>query len=741
MPAAWHRQPLPSQSNHQGGSILWTRVDDRSIQDGFSALPAGTVLDRYRIDSVIAAGGFGITYLCRHVTLGKTYALKEHFPRQFAYRDGTTMDVLPTDPGTFNWALDRFILEGQALARCHHPNVVTVADVFEANQTAYMVLGYEEGHSFKAWLDMHGRAPTQGEIDAILVPLLDALAYVHAQGLLHRDIAPDNIMIRSDGKPCLIDFGSARQAVAERSQMMSSLVKSGYSPPEQYTQSGRSQGPWSDIYATGALLYRAVTGRTPPEATERAFDDGLVPLREAITDPGAYRSGFLNGIEKALVFHYAKRPQTITEWRDVLFAEEQAGAPPASSPTLPSVPSPADPVTAAGSSAPASRPISRKVLAAAAALLLISIGGGIAMWQQQSARERVEVLKVMETERIAREKESQRKATEERAERERAERERAEKAATAAAQKKADDDARSTREKAERQKAEAERAAALMLKLEEDRIARERAAQRKAAQEYAERERAERERAQNAAAAAQRKAEDDARIAREKAERDKAESERAAALKLKTEEDARVARERKAAEERAVKEQAERVRAEEAATAAARRKAEEDARIARETAERDKAEAERAAALKVEEDQHDAREQEAQRKAAGEHAKRERTERERVQKAAAVAAQQKASTEARKAQDAQKAKKQAQTNCPTSALAASGALWNSRRNSEWRRSNRPSSMWANNAMRGGGWWWLLGRFRPNLPMAVSVAACLPVQPADWSKTIAGAGQG
>lgn len=153
---------------------------------GFSALPAGTVLDRYRIDSVIAAGGFGITYLCHHVTLGKPYALKEHFPRQFAYRDGATMNVRPTDPETFSWTLERFLQEGRALASCDHPNVVDVADVFEANQTAYMVLGYEEGRSLKTWLEMLGRAPTQAEIDAILPPLLDALAYVHAQGLLHR---------------------------------------------------------------------------------------------------------------------------------------------------------------------------------------------------------------------------------------------------------------------------------------------------------------------------------------------------------------------------------------------------------------------------------------------------------------------------------------------------------------------------------------------------------------------------
>jgi serine/threonine protein kinase len=284
--------------------------------NGFSALPTGAVLDRYRIDSVIAAGGFGITYLCHHVTLGKPYALKEHFPRQFAYREGTTSEVRPTDPDTFTWALGRFIDEGRSLARCTHPNVVGVADVFEANSTAYMVLDYEQGQSLKAWLDELGRPPTQDEIDRLLMPLLDALEYVHGQGLLHRDIAPDNIVIRPDGSPCLIDFGAARQAVAERSQIMSAVVKSGYSPPEQYTRSGRAQGPWTDIYALGATLYRAVTESTPQEAPERQIGDDLRPVAELVTEPARYRPGFLTAIDHALTLRPAERPQTVAAWRD-----------------------------------------------------------------------------------------------------------------------------------------------------------------------------------------------------------------------------------------------------------------------------------------------------------------------------------------------------------------------------------------------------------------------------------------
>lgn len=286
------------------------------------ALRAGTRLDdRYTIESVIAAGGFGITYVAKHDGLGRTCAIKEHFPRQFAYRHETTSEVRATDPQIFQWALDRFLQEGRSLAKCKHPNVVDVTDVFEDNGTAYMVLVYEVGQSLANWLNALGRPPTQREIDEPLEALLDALAFVHAQGLLHRDIAPDNIIVRTDGTPCLIDFGAARQAIVERSQLMPAIVKSGYSPPEQYTTTGKAQGPWSDIYALGATLYQVVTGRPPPEATERVSEDELQSTAEALPLPESYRPSFLAGIDAALRLRSAERPQSIAAWRAILSGE------------------------------------------------------------------------------------------------------------------------------------------------------------------------------------------------------------------------------------------------------------------------------------------------------------------------------------------------------------------------------------------------------------------------------------
>jgi tetratricopeptide (TPR) repeat protein len=193
-----------------------------------------------------------------------------------------------------------------------------VADVFEAYGTAYMVLEFEDGSSLARWLDLLGRPPTQDEIDGILMPLLDALAYLHSHDMLHRDIAPDNIMIRRDGKPCLIDFGAARQAIAERSQVMSAIVKAGYSPPEQYTTAGRSQGPWTDIYALAGTLYRALAGKRPAEATERQIDDELIPIAEAVEYPEDYRPEFLDAIDAGLRLRPSERPQSVAEWYEML---------------------------------------------------------------------------------------------------------------------------------------------------------------------------------------------------------------------------------------------------------------------------------------------------------------------------------------------------------------------------------------------------------------------------------------
>lgn len=288
--------------------------------DNLHALANGTVLDGdYKVLRVLGAGGFGITYLAEEISLARKVAVKEYFPGEFATRDGPTLirSKSKTLQADYQWGLDRFISEAQTLAKFDHPNVARVLRYFRANNTGYMVLRFEEGMSFKAFLSRLGRTPTQGELDTIVRPLLNALDAIHAQDFLHRDIAPDNIVIRADGSPVLIDFGSARGEVAGHSHTVSALVKPGYSPFEQYAATGKNQGPWTDIYALGATLYHAVTGTRPTDSPARVTADDLVPAVAAAK--GNYRQSFLVAIDHSMRLKVDERPRCVDDWRNELF--------------------------------------------------------------------------------------------------------------------------------------------------------------------------------------------------------------------------------------------------------------------------------------------------------------------------------------------------------------------------------------------------------------------------------------
>src|SRR5436190_9643972 len=274
--------------------------------------------DAYRILRQIGSGGFGITYAAEDIRLGRTAAIKEYYPEEFGDRD-PTMRVRPKSErhkSTFDWGLTSFIQEARTLARFQHPSVVRVSRVFEANSTAYMVMDFEAGQNFETWLRDLGRLPTQEELDRIVAPLLDALEMMHAENFLHRDIAPDNIIIRADGSPVLLDFGAARRAVAEMSRSLTGIVKAGYSPHEQYATDGRLQGPWSDLYALGGTLYRAVTGKPPEEATLRFDEDHLAPASQVAK--GQYRRDFLAAIDACLKVKHSERPRSVAQLRPML---------------------------------------------------------------------------------------------------------------------------------------------------------------------------------------------------------------------------------------------------------------------------------------------------------------------------------------------------------------------------------------------------------------------------------------
>lgn len=290
------------------------------ILDGRNYLPAGRLLDdSYRLVRVVGAGGFGVTYEAEDIHLGTTVAIKEYFPGDFATRT-SELEVRPASEAqlkTFEWGRSSFSREARTLARFRHSSIVRVFRVFEANSTVYMVMEFENGPSLESWLKGLGRPPSQDELDHLLHPILDALELMHAEDFLHRDIAPDNIIIRKDMAPVLLDFGAARKTVATKTHAMTGMFKPGYSPQEQYSADGKHQGPWSDFYALGATLYRAVTGIPPEDAPTRGIHDAMPPAVQAAK--ATYRTAFLEGIDACLKVHPSERPQTAFQAREVLF--------------------------------------------------------------------------------------------------------------------------------------------------------------------------------------------------------------------------------------------------------------------------------------------------------------------------------------------------------------------------------------------------------------------------------------
>ncbi|AFL74005.1 serine/threonine protein kinase [Thiocystis violascens] len=246
------------------------------------ALALGTRLDgRYRLGRVLGHGGFGITYLVWDENLQLRLAIKEYLPRDSASRapDGVSLAVYSGPAAEqFAYGLERFLEEARALARFdQHPGIVTVKSFFRAHGTGYSVMDYVEGLTLKQYLEQQpgGRLPFDQAL-RLLLPILDALRAVHQEGLLHRDIAPDNIYVSANGRIKLLDFGAARFAAGEHSKSLSVILKPGYAPEEQYRTKGK-QGPWTDVYSLAATLYRAVTGILPPEALDRVELDELIP--------------------------------------------------------------------------------------------------------------------------------------------------------------------------------------------------------------------------------------------------------------------------------------------------------------------------------------------------------------------------------------------------------------------------------------------------------------------------------
>lgn len=282
-----------------------------------NALPLQTRLQEYLLEQVLGAGGFGITYLARDTNLDKPVAIKEYLPSELAMRapDGSVAPLASGKESGYRWGLDRFLLEARTLARFSHPGIVRVLRYFEANGTAYMVMEYEKGEPLKNVFILSPQLP-EAELKRLMEPLLEGLREVHAAGFLHRDIKPDNIFVRADGRPVLIDFGAARNALGGETRSLTAVLTPGFAPLEQYSGEGK-QGPWTDLYAMGGVLYRAVTDRNPPDAVARIRGDTVGEGLQSAK--GKYSGAFLRAIEWAMTLDETKRPQSIDDWKKSLF--------------------------------------------------------------------------------------------------------------------------------------------------------------------------------------------------------------------------------------------------------------------------------------------------------------------------------------------------------------------------------------------------------------------------------------
>ncbi len=279
-------------------------------------LPPGTVLqDKYLLGRALGQGGFGITYLAWDLNLNLKLAIKEYLPLDMASRatGQNTVSVYKKElAGSFQYGLDKYLEEARTLARfAGHPSIVWVRDFFKANGTAYIVMEYVEGATLKEYLQTKQKPLSFEQALDIFMPVLDALKEVHAAGILHRDISPDNLLISNRGRVVLIDFGAARQAVGEQSQSLSVIMKPGFSPEEQYHSRGK-QGPWTDIYAVAASIYCTITGSAPPESLSRLSEDTLVaPSKLGIKiDPPLE-----NALLKALAVKAEDRYQVVDEFQ------------------------------------------------------------------------------------------------------------------------------------------------------------------------------------------------------------------------------------------------------------------------------------------------------------------------------------------------------------------------------------------------------------------------------------------
>ncbi len=280
-------------------------------------LVKGTQIKEFKITGLLGEGGFGITYLAQDTQLDRKVAIKEYFPSDLSIRarDSITIKPKSSTQDNYQFGLEKFLEEAKTLAQFKHPNIVGVNRFIEANNTAYLIMEYEEGEDLNDYLKRTGFSGgmPETELKGYLVPILNGLQAVHEKGLLHRDVKPGNIYLRKGAEPMLIDFGAARYALGEHSKSMSAIISMGYAPPEQYSSKAK-QSPASDLYAWGATAYQLITGKAPVESPDRSnaiFEEEPDPLKPiSQSHAGKYSKELLATIDQCLNIAQKNRPQS-----------------------------------------------------------------------------------------------------------------------------------------------------------------------------------------------------------------------------------------------------------------------------------------------------------------------------------------------------------------------------------------------------------------------------------------------
>ena len=282
-------------------------------------LPPGTRVAEFEIKGVLGSGGFGIVYLAWDHALEREVALKEYMPGTLADRgEGLAVSVRSQGAAdTFALGLRSFVNEARLLARFDHPALVKVYRFWEDNGTAYMVMPRYLGRTLRQVRAGMVVPPSEAACRRVLDALLSALEVLHKEGVFHRDIAPDNILLGDEGLPVLLDFGAARRVIGEGNRALTSIMKPHFAPLEQYAdQSAMRQGPWTDLYALGGTIYFLLTGREPVPAASRALHDDQARLADV--RPSDCSHGFLAAVDWMLALKPAERPQSVHMLRDVL---------------------------------------------------------------------------------------------------------------------------------------------------------------------------------------------------------------------------------------------------------------------------------------------------------------------------------------------------------------------------------------------------------------------------------------